>query len=300
MKIFIRLYINNMNNIKKIFLSLSIFFIIENIATAQNNAGELISFGCNSKQKTYLVFPSDIQIVNISPADIHIEEVAPNVVSFILNDPFVNLDKSVNGIILLTNGVHYPIEIKKQDDIPADETTIVIGNVRSSDSNVLNDKQRISAEKLIEEEKYKINAKETFELKNNYVNVKGSTNRINSELNAIAVDDNYVYIKITTKNRSSINYQIDFQGLVVRSSNNLRVAGSTEEYIEPVYIYGEKAIISAKETVSIVLVYTLFTIKDTQNLIYLLKELNGGRSVEFEIRANLLLKSAYNLDKTKK
>ena len=279
-----------------IFFSLAIFFFFENITGAQSSSGELISFGCNSRQKVYLIFPMDIQIVNISPADIHIEEVAPNIVSFILNDPFVNLDKPVNGIILLTDGTHHSIEIRKKDDIPADETTIVVGK---SDKVIEKTQKNVSNEIDVEEQ-YKINAKETSMLKNNYVNVKGGANRINSELNAIAVDDKYVYIKITTKNRSSINYQIDFQGLVVRSSNNLKVVGSTEEYITPVYVYGEKPIINAKETVSIILVYNLFTIKDTQNLIYLLKELNGGRGIQFEIKANLLLKSAYNIDKSKK
>lgn len=261
--------------------------------------GELITVHCNDRQNSYVIFSEKVDIVDVSSNDVLVNVIDDNSISFKLANPFVKAFP-INGIINMSNQTTYPLEIVRKDSLLANDRTQFIPSSQAitNEFGTVNQPQNVSKDqKKTNRGDFQIeNAKKTMDLRDKVANVGQKKNKISSYLNLIAVDSRFVYVKTTINNKSSIDYKVDFYGLLVKTKNDIKVVGQNEDYIKPHYVFNEQDIIKAGGELKIVLVYELFTIKDNQELTFFMKELNGGRDLSFAIKSSVLLKSAYNLE----
>jgi hypothetical protein len=94
------------------------------------------------------------------------------------------------------------------------------------------------------------------------------------------------------KNRSNIDYDIDFLRFYIRDKKQVKRTASQEVEVKPIYAYGDTKK-PVKDQSEIDLVYALekFTIPNAKHLIIEMFEENGGRNLELLIKNRMIVRA---------
>jgi conjugative transposon TraN protein len=115
-------------------------------------------------------------------------------------------------------------------------------------------------------------------------------NKINLSLQGIYIHDNTIFYHLKVKNRSNIDYDIDFLRCYIRDKKQVKRTASQEVKIKPVYVHGDtKKPIKGQSEIDLVYALKKFTIPDAKHLAIELFEENGGRNLELLIKNRMIV-----------
>ena len=107
---------------------------------------------------------------------------------------------------------------------------------------------------------------------------------IQASLQGLYYKDNVLYYKVGVKNKSNINYDLDFMRFFVVDKTVAKESSHQELELTPLYVYNEPlVIIPGRQTVEKVYVFQKFTIPDDKTVQIIMGEKNGGRTVSFSL-----------------
>ncbi|MBC3538975.1 conjugative transposon protein TraN [Rufibacter sediminis] len=118
-------------------------------------------------------------------------------------------------------------------------------------------------------------------------------NKINFGVDGIYIKNNVMFFPITAKNKSNINYDIDFIKFYVRDRKQRKRTAVQETEVTPIFVYpeGQNTIVGRSELKR---VYCLekFTIPDKKMLVVEMYEKNGGRVMTMEVGNREIVKAS--------
>lgn len=144
------------------------------------------------------------------------------------------------------------------------------GNALFNDMNVDDDKMRKLSEWIIQ--------------KGQYINDLGiGENKMMFLLSSVFTDQDIIAFHLYAKNKSKIDYPIDFVKAHIADKKTGKRYLTQEEELYPFYSYysGDGNVIHGKDDIDIVFFYKKFTISKEKILYFELYEENGGRNLRF-------------------
>ena len=118
---------------------------------------------------------------------------------------------------------------------------------------------------------------------------------IQASLRALYYKDNILYYKIGVKNKSNINYDLDFIRFFIVDKTIAKETSHQELEVSPLYVYNQPLIeIPGKESIEKIYAFQKFTIPDDKVVKVVMGEKNGGRTVSFTM-ANRDILNAHTL-----
>lgn len=126
---------------------------------------------------------------------------------------------------------------------------------------------------------------------NSYNDVGVLSAKASCMLTDMYVRGDYMYFKITIKNMSNINYDVELIRFVVRNKKGaIKQAAVQEVILEPLYVFnGEINQVKGKDAVTKVFVFKKLTIADEKKLCIELWENGGDRILNFAITQDMIL-----------
>lgn len=107
---------------------------------------------------------------------------------------------------------------------------------------------------------------------------------IQASLRGLYYKDNVLYYKIGVKNKSNINYDLDFIRFFIVDKTVAKETSHQELEAVPLYVYNQPlVIIPGRKTIEKVFVFQKFTIPDDKVVQVVMGEKNGGRTLTFTI-----------------
>ncbi len=122
--------------------------------------------------------------------------------------------------------------------------------------------------------------------------IKDKKYGIRFSLNGVFVQDKVMYLRVSIKNRSNINYDIDQLRFFVRDRKRAKRTASQEVEIRPVDIQNNTNNIVAQSSDTIVFAVPKFTLPDKKYLSIQLMEKNGGRHMELKVKNKSLVNAS--------
>ena len=117
-------------------------------------------------------------------------------------------------------------------------------------------------------------------------------NKISLSLQGIYVHDNTIFYHLKVKNRSNIDYDIDFLRFYIRDKKQVKRTASQEVEVKPVYVYGDtEKPVKGQSEMDLIYALEKFTIPDAKHLAIELFEENGGRNLELLIKNRMIVKA---------
>src|SRR5690606_1810552 len=102
-------------------------------------------------------------------------------------------------------------------------------------------------------------------------------------LNGVYVTNDIIFYHFTLKNKSNINYDVDFLRLFIEDKARVKRTASQEVDVKPFYVFGNDKRINANSISNVVFALKKFTIPDARQLMIELYEENGGRNLNLAI-----------------
>lgn len=171
----------------------------------------------------------------------------------------------------------------------APEPNRLIIDINKSDPSVLESSSAVftsstNKETLAEYADNILSAKRTVRF------VSKRDNKINLSLQGIYIHDNTIFYHLKVRNRSNIDYDIDFLRFYISDKKQVKRTASQEVEVKPVYVYGgtENPVKGQSET-DLVYVLEKFTIPDAKHLAIELFEQNGGRNLELLVKNRMIV-----------
>lgn len=111
-------------------------------------------------------------------------------------------------------------------------------------------------------------------------------------LNNIFVCGDRLFFVVSAGNSSFVDYDIDYFKLLVTDKKRARVSSIQDIEKLPVYSYNKPETVPGKTRQhTFVLVFEKFTIPQSRKMVFEMGETNGGRTISFSIKKDLIIKS---------
>jgi len=136
-------------------------------------------------------------------------------------------------------------------------------------------------------------AKETLPLKINSEkllklperkSITKAKNGIKIGIKNVVYKDDKVYMQLEIKNRSGINFDVDFLNVYRVSGNKKRKASYQKLSLNPIYKHELPETVRHGETTRFIYVFDKFTLGDNEKVLIKLQEENGSRLIEMKRR----------------
>ena len=108
--------------------------------------------------------------------------------------------------------------------------------------------------------------------------------KVSISLNGVYIKDNVIFYHFRLKNKSHINYDVDFLRFYVQDKTKVKRTASQEINMEPIYSFGNTQSIIGKSSEEVVFALQKFTIPDAKRLMIEVYEKNGGRHLNLAIK----------------
>jgi conjugative transposon TraN protein len=115
-----------------------------------------------------------------------------------------------------------------------------------------------------------------------FVNERGY--KIDFALLGVYIKEGVMFYRFRIRNRSNINYDIDFLKFYVRDRARIKRTASQEMEVKPIFVYGDNQVVKGKSELNIVFALNKFTIPDSKHLDVEMFERNGGRHFDLVIK----------------
>lgn len=119
-----------------------------------------------------------------------------------------------------------------------------------------------------------------------FSSISGDKNgKVNSQLGDIAISGNTFYYKLRIKNRSNINYDIDFIHFYVRDLKTAKRTVTQEQELYPINFYGdEHKTVAGQHAQQYVFALKKFPLSKDKSLFIEIYEKNGGRHLYLKVK----------------
>lgn len=120
-------------------------------------------------------------------------------------------------------------------------------------------------------------------------NIGEDQNQIHFALEGIYIKENVIYYQLIIKNKSNINYDIDFIKFYIRDKKLVKRTASQDIEVPFIYEYNPESTVKGKTEIQKVFALQKFTIPDDKDLYIELYEKNGGRQSKLKIGNDLIV-----------
>lgn len=120
-------------------------------------------------------------------------------------------------------------------------------------------------------------------------NIGEDQNQIHFALEGIYINENVIYYQLIIKNKSNINYDIDFIKFYIRDKKLVKRTASQDIEVPFIYEYNPESTVKGKTEIQKVFALQKFTIPDDKDLYIELYEKNGGRQSKLKIGNDLIV-----------
>jgi conjugative transposon TraN protein len=121
--------------------------------------------------------------------------------------------------------------------------------------------------------------------------IKDHAWNINSKVSGIYIKDHIIYYQLEVRNKSSIDYDIDFLRFYIRDKHKGKRTASQENELVPFYVAGNNHLVKANSKNMIVVALEKFTIPDAKYLAIELNEKNGGRHLFMRVSNRKIIRA---------
>jgi conjugative transposon TraN protein len=221
---------------------------------------------------TILIFPAPISKdgVDRGSADIIAKPVAgvTNILKLKANKEYF---ETTNLTVITTDGRVYPFRVHFSND-PPDEPIDFRKQEDKEDAVARFENRSLNDEQLAEVAE-KIAGERAFMHKR-----KTKSGNVKMKLEGIYTAGNVLFYRFSLKNRSRIDYDIDFSRFYIRDQKRAKRTAQQEKEIKPLGAYYEHGpTVSGKSRETLVVAFDKFTIADKKNFVMQLFEKSGDR-----------------------
>jgi conjugative transposon TraN protein len=111
-------------------------------------------------------------------------------------------------------------------------------------------------------------------------------------LNNIFVSNDKLFFVVSVGNHSNINYDVDYLKLIICDKKRLKRSSIQDIEKHPVYVYQKPNDIKGNTKVhTFVIVFEKFTIPDKKKAVFETGEKNGGRSIQYDLKKDLIVEA---------
>lgn len=114
--------------------------------------------------------------------------------------------------------------------------------------------------------------------------VNESSFKIGLSLHGIYINENVIFYRFKVRNRSNINYDVDFLRFFIEDKQKVKRTASQEVVIKPIYVFGDVNKINGQSSCDVVYALEKFTIPDAKRLVFEMYEKKGGRNISLSIK----------------
>lgn len=107
-------------------------------------------------------------------------------------------------------------------------------------------------------------------------------------LNGVYVVNDIIFYHFTIKNKSNLNYDVDFLRLFIEDKARIKRTASQAVDVKPLCLFGNAKRINANSTNNLVIALDKFTIPNARQLMIELYEQNGGRNLNLAIGSRII------------
>lgn len=110
-------------------------------------------------------------------------------------------------------------------------------------------------------------------------------------VSGIYIHDDMLFLRVSIRNKSNINYDVQSLRFFVRDKKKLKRTSSQEVEVHPLYVRNDANSIGANGSSDVVFVFEKFTITDSKALDIELFEKNGGRNLNLHVGNHAIVKA---------
>lgn len=190
-----------------------------------------------------------------------------------------------NLTVITVDGKVYPFTINYSDDPP--DAPIDMGKQGQHEKQLASFSGRELNTEQINDLCKEVANKEKF------LHQKTKSFKIKLQLEGIYITKDVMFYQFRLKNKSAIDYKIDFSRFYIRDRKRVKRTAQHEKEIQPLQIYYENGMehTSGKTSQTIVVAFSKFTIADHKNFVIQLFEKQGDRNLELKINGNNIVKA---------
>jgi hypothetical protein len=259
------------------------------------------------EHSTYIVFPSNITVVDVGTQDF-IYSIPDSNNDMIFIKAASSAAQRTSIMIRTENEVYVSYLVYKEDpskllfDLRVNNVSELITSYSSQIAGEITKKKTKKKEKNMVPEIVQVRMDEKTRdarLDNPYVKEKtwslfdspkesnilfgDSRNKLALVTKGIYVDSAYMYIKLNFENNSSLPFEIDFASFQLDESAKMKKKAAVQEKLLEVLYQESCSIIKPEDNEDIVYVFDIYPIENKDKIIIRFTELNGERTLEFYI-----------------
>lgn len=121
--------------------------------------------------------------------------------------------------------------------------------------------------------------------------LRNASYEIFANVSGIYIRGETIYYQLQLKNRSAIDYDIDYLHFSIRDKKRIKRAATQVNELIPLYIAGNSRHVRANSNNTIVVAMNKFTIPDAKYLAVQIIEKNGGRHLLLRVHNNRIIKA---------
>ena len=159
-----------------------------------------------------------------------------------------------------------------------------------------------SIEKVAEKNEHEVETPEQYEIiaqkiikKNGWIKNRNSAfvRGIEGFVKGVYVGDGKVYVLIEVANRTNINYDIESISFITSPVQvKDRQIEAEEKIFSPIYAIQTESI-AKKSREKLLFVFDKFTISDNKNLLFIMSEIDGERTISLDIKPKYIVGAEY-------
>lgn len=164
-------------------------------------------------------------------------------------------------------------------------------NIRLNNADAKTSPQVDASPVLSSEESIARYASKSFITRRNIHGVSDEAAQMVLRLDGFYVKENIMFCRLTFRNYSNINYDVDQFRIYIRDQKRAKRTATQEIEIYPLYILGDTSTIRGKTKENWVIAVPKFTIPDKKTLFIEIMERNGGRHLELRVKNRHVVKA---------
>lgn len=166
----------------------------------------------------------------------------------------------------------------------AEEPNLLIVNTKEIDQDRKSEGRSLIFQMAMTESDFEDYATRIVSAKKTVRFISEQNYKVSISLSGVYIKDNVIFYHFQFKNKSHINYNVDFLRFYVQDKTKVKRTASQEINIEPIYSFGNTQSVKGKSSEEVVFALQKFTIPDAKRLIIEVYEKNGGRHLNLAIK----------------
>ncbi len=241
-----------------------------------------------SNKTSSIIFPAIIKSVDKGTRDVLVQKAKD--VSNVLHikaarDEF----QETNLTVITADGVlhHFTVHYSKDPG----SFTFDMGEIEAADDGVAGGPSRLLFSSEVTEAKMEEYCRAITGSKRMIPVTRKGGDKVSFALTGIYIKSDVLFFRVRIRNRSNIDYDVDFQKFYIRDNTRIKRTASQEVEAKVLYRFGAVPVVRGKSENEIVYALSKFTIPDAKHLAIELFEKNGGRHYLLKVKNRKLVRA---------